>query len=69
MEVHQLLKKAIRESSTFRFHWKCKPLQLFQLSFDDLLLFCNGDMGSVALFHEQLQVFHSISGLKVNSGK
>ncbi|KAL0288896.1 UNVERIFIED_CONTAM: Retrovirus-related Pol polyprotein from type-2 retrotransposable element R2DM [Sesamum radiatum] len=47
MEVlHMILQQLIEQDGEFQYHWRCKDLNLFQLSFaDDLLLFCKADEG------------------------
>ncbi|KAK4383940.1 hypothetical protein Sango_3106100 [Sesamum angolense] len=46
MEVlHMILQQFIEQDGEFQYHWRCKDLNLFQLSFaDDLLLFCKADL-------------------------
>ncbi|KAK4384284.1 hypothetical protein Sango_3076200 [Sesamum angolense] len=48
MEVlHMILQQLIEQDGEFQYHWRCKDLNLFQLSFaDDLLLFCKADVRS-----------------------
>ncbi|KAK4383992.1 hypothetical protein Sango_3101400 [Sesamum angolense] len=54
----------------FQYHWRCKDLNLFQLSFaDDLLLFCKADVRSVSLFGRGLDTFATLSGLHTNPQK
>ncbi|KAL0444866.1 UNVERIFIED_CONTAM: LINE-1 reverse transcriptase [Sesamum latifolium] len=59
MEVlRMILQQLIEQDEEFTFHWKCRDIGLFQLSFaDDLLLFSSADESSVGLFHRGLQVF------------
>ncbi|KAL0309059.1 UNVERIFIED_CONTAM: hypothetical protein Sradi_5848200 [Sesamum radiatum] len=49
MEVlHMILQQLIEQDGEFQYHWRCKDLKLFQLSFaDDLLLFCKADLRSL----------------------
>ncbi|KAL0401923.1 UNVERIFIED_CONTAM: hypothetical protein Slati_4222200 [Sesamum latifolium] len=68
MEVlRMILQQLIEQDEEFTFHWKCRDIGLFQLSFaDDLLLFSSADESSVGLFHRGLQVFAGLSGLCAN---
>ncbi|KAL0401043.1 UNVERIFIED_CONTAM: hypothetical protein Slati_4134200 [Sesamum latifolium] len=60
----------ISTDPSFRFHWKCAELWLFQLGFaDDLLLFYAADDHSIGLFQRGLDLFVSLSGLYVNPAK
>ncbi|KAL0333101.1 UNVERIFIED_CONTAM: hypothetical protein Scaly_2211600 [Sesamum calycinum] len=71
MEVfHVQMHKNITESSVFRFHWRCRELELFSLCFaDDLLLFCRADVASVLVFKEGLDWFSRVSGLQAKPDK
>ncbi|XP_038997305.1 uncharacterized protein LOC120122144 [Hibiscus syriacus] len=54
----------------FAYHPKCKKIGLTHLSFaDDLLIFCKGNVDSVAGVLSVLYQFYQISGLKLNSSK
>ena len=56
--------------SKFSYHWRCGDLKLTHLVFaDDLLLFCKGNQPSIALLLEAINLFSSISGLKLNTAK
>ena len=48
----------------FKFHPKCKKINLTHLFFaDDLLIFTKGDLDSVVGVQKVLGLFYSISGL------
>ncbi|KAL0398415.1 UNVERIFIED_CONTAM: hypothetical protein Sradi_2184800 [Sesamum radiatum] len=65
-----IVQQMISTDPSFRFHWKCAELGLFQLGFaDDLLLFCAADDHSIGLFQRGLDLFASLSGLYVNPTK
>ncbi|KAL0456738.1 UNVERIFIED_CONTAM: Retrovirus-related Pol polyprotein from type-1 retrotransposable element R2 [Sesamum latifolium] len=51
MEVLRLIiQQLIDQDNTFRFHWKCGEMGVFQLGFaDDLLLFCEATDSSIAV--------------------
>ncbi|KAK4384083.1 Transposon TX1 uncharacterized protein [Sesamum angolense] len=58
------------EDGGFTYHWQCKELGLFQLSFaDDLILLCKAEVRSVDLFRRGLDPFASLSGLHTNPQK
>ncbi|KAL0294302.1 UNVERIFIED_CONTAM: hypothetical protein Sangu_3221500 [Sesamum angustifolium] len=58
------------EDGDFAYHWQCKDLRLFQLSFaDDLILLWKAEARSVNLFRRGLEVFASLSGLHTNPQK
>ncbi|KAL0333137.1 UNVERIFIED_CONTAM: hypothetical protein Scaly_2215200 [Sesamum calycinum] len=60
-------KQFIEQDGDFAYHWQCKDLGLFQLSFaDDLLLLCKAEVRSVNLFRRGLDLFASLSGLHTN---
>ncbi|XP_058764404.1 uncharacterized protein LOC131637850 [Vicia villosa] len=51
----------------YKHHAKCKKLELTHLTFaDDILLFSRGDIGSVSLMYQTVQVFSDSTGLVVN---
>ncbi|XP_022024504.1 uncharacterized protein LOC110924825 [Helianthus annuus] len=59
-----LLKKAAYSNNAFRFHLYCKKQKIINVSFvDDLFLFANGDVASVRILRDTLQLFTSASGL------
>lgn len=52
------------EGSTFRYHPKCKKIDLIQSQFaDDLLIFCQGDVDSLKVVGDILSEFFQVSGL------
>lgn len=54
----------------FRYHPKCKRLNLTHLSFaDDHLVFVRGDVDSIVGVRNLLDLFYRMSGLKVNEAK
>ncbi|KAL0320490.1 UNVERIFIED_CONTAM: hypothetical protein Sradi_5310500 [Sesamum radiatum] len=71
MEVlRMILQQLIEQDEEFTFHWKCRDIGLFQLSFaDDLLLFSSADESFVGLFRRSLQIFAGLSGLCANPAK
>ncbi|KAL0297922.1 UNVERIFIED_CONTAM: hypothetical protein Sangu_3171000 [Sesamum angustifolium] len=71
MEVlHLILRQFIEQDGGFAYHWQCKDLGLFQLSFaDDLILLCKAEVRSVDLFRRGLDLFASLSGLHTNPQK
>ncbi|GJV94862.1 putative RNA-directed DNA polymerase [Tanacetum coccineum] len=62
---HDVMIRWIMEcSSSFKFHWQCKKLNIINLCFaDDLMLFCHGYSGSVAVLKKVLDDFGRCSGL------
>ncbi|GKE67215.1 RNA-directed DNA polymerase, eukaryota, reverse transcriptase zinc-binding domain protein [Tanacetum coccineum] len=65
-----LLQRNIRNNSCFKYHYRCKELQLVNLCFsDDLMIFYNGDLISVGLIKEGLNEFSATSGLFPNLSK
>ncbi|XP_056698010.1 uncharacterized protein [Spinacia oleracea] len=62
--------KAVGEYPQFRFHTRCRTLQLNHLCFaDDLLMFCKGELHSVALLLEGFKIFSDTTGLQANPSK
>lgn len=60
----------LTKNSEFRYHPRCKRLNLMHICFaDDLLLFSKGDVGSVTQLFEAFKLFSSASGLKANQSK
>jgi hypothetical protein len=56
--------------SGFRFHPKCESLRLTHLCFaDDLLVFSEASLSSIAIIKAALLEFENLSGLKVNPSK
>lgn len=48
----------------FKFHWRCKDLRLYHLSFaDDVLFFAHGSRDSVAHIMDCIAIFSTRSGL------
>ncbi|KAL0287156.1 UNVERIFIED_CONTAM: Retrovirus-related Pol polyprotein from type-2 retrotransposable element R2DM [Sesamum calycinum] len=71
MEVlRMILQQMIEQETTFRYHWHCAELSLFQLGFaDDLLLFCEVHEPSIVVFQRGLELFATLSRLHVNPTK
>lgn len=60
----------VGEQEGFKFHVRCKEMQLSHLCFaDDLILFCNGDFRSIYTMLQGFQMFSHASGLEVNKEK
>lgn len=60
----------VGEQEGFKFHVRCKELQLSHLCFaDDLVLFCNGDFRSIYTLLQGFQMFSHASRLEVNKEK
>lgn len=56
--------------SKFHFHPKCKKEGITHLAFaDDLMLFCRGDVGSVEVLKDCLEIFGRTSGLNASVPK
>ena len=56
--------------SGFRYHRNCKATKLTHICFaDDLMLFCHGDITSIATLKEAVGTFTACSGLHINSDK
>ncbi|GKG09167.1 hypothetical protein Tco_0337913 [Tanacetum coccineum] len=65
MEVLTLmLKKKVRLSNSFRYHHKCKALEIINVCFaDDLFIFSRRDVNSATMIMESLDVFKRVLGL------
>ncbi|GJT62619.1 hypothetical protein Tco_1006152, partial [Tanacetum coccineum] len=65
MEVLTLIiKRRVRLSNMFRYHNRCKELELINVCFaDDLLIFTRGEVHSARLIMEALNEFQKSSGL------
>lgn len=58
------------KKKNFKFHPRCKKLQILQLGFaDDLLLLYKGELKSVKLLIQHFQHFSQMSGLVANVKK
>ncbi|KAE8668369.1 hypothetical protein F3Y22_tig00112343pilonHSYRG00209 [Hibiscus syriacus] len=70
MNVLSSLLNIAARKGIFRFHPKCKRIQLTHLCFaDDLLVFCHGSLDSVLGVKSTLEKFYEFSGLKLNVSK
>ncbi|GJX75707.1 RNA-directed DNA polymerase, eukaryota, reverse transcriptase zinc-binding domain protein [Tanacetum coccineum] len=64
------INRKIKENDDFKFHWRCSKVNLTHLSFaDDLMIFSNGDVGSVNILKAALNEFSGVSGLFPNLEK
>ena len=62
--------KLVGSNPLFRFHPKCKGLQLNHLCFaDDVILCCRGENRSVYMMLQGFKYFSAVSGLDVNESK
>nr|GEX40758.1 reverse transcriptase domain-containing protein [Tanacetum cinerariifolium] len=61
MEVFNMIMiKNISESGKFKYHYGCKELKLTHMCFaDDLMVLCNGDIESLKVVKNSLEVFSS----------
>ena len=70
MNVLSSLLDAAAAQGVFKFHPKCKRINLTHLSFaDDLLIFTKGELESVVGIQKVLELFYTYSGLKLNCEK
>nr|GEU37737.1 hypothetical protein [Tanacetum cinerariifolium] len=71
MEVFTLMiKRRVREASTFTYHRFCSELDLINLCFaDDLFLFAHGDVNSAKVIKDALDDFKDASGLNLSMPK
>lgn len=71
--VMEYLSRTLKRMSNlpdFHFHPMCKKLKLTHLVFaDDLMIFCKGDIQSVARVMEALNHFSKVTGLEEQLGK
>ncbi|GJW95770.1 RNA-directed DNA polymerase, eukaryota, reverse transcriptase zinc-binding domain protein [Tanacetum coccineum] len=65
MEVLTLIvKDKVEKNRDFIYHFGCKKVKFTHVCFaDDLLMFCNGDIGSVKTLMEAIEEFGVVSGL------
>ncbi|XP_056685901.1 uncharacterized protein [Spinacia oleracea] len=70
MEYLSRCLSSLNNSKGFRFHPRCKRIELTHLMFaDDLLMFARGDDASVSLLFEAFSKFSAASGLEANMMK
>ena len=69
MEIFSLVvKNKVNQSPSFRFNWRCDKLKITHLCFaDDVLTFCRGDVGSIKVLKEALELFSSYYGFMANA--
>lgn len=67
MNVLSRILNEIGKFGVFKFHPKCKKVELSHLCFaDDLLIFTHGDMDSIMGIQRMLAMFYFIYDLKLN---
>ena len=67
--LYNLLDTAVAYG-VFKYHPKCKRINLTNLCFvDELLIFTKGDLDSVFGIKKVLELFYSFSGLRLNYEK
>lgn len=67
MEYFSRLLIGLSQNPTFKFHPKCKALQLIHLVFaDDMMLFSKADLHSLLLLKKAFEEFSAVSGLTIN---
>ncbi|KAJ6978456.1 hypothetical protein NC653_026763 [Populus alba x Populus x berolinensis] len=67
--LSSIINKSI-QSSSFKYHWRCKPTKLTHICFaDDLMLFCHADPNSIMILKNSLDRFSTLSGLAINLAK
>lgn len=70
MNVLSRLLNLKRQFGVFKWHPRCRRVNLTHLCFvDDMLIFVNGDLDSVLGVKRILHVFYLLSDLKLNVGK
>jgi mannosylglycoprotein endo-beta-mannosidase len=67
--LSDIINQSVR-SSTFQYHWRCKPTKITHLCFaDDLMMFCHADIESIMVLKSSLDRFSKLSGLTINLAK
>ncbi|GJX02367.1 hypothetical protein Tco_0186280 [Tanacetum coccineum] len=62
-----IVQDKVEKRKEFKYHFGCKKMKLTRVCFaHDLLMFWNGDKGSVSVLKEAIEEFGSISGLLPN---
>ncbi|KAK3212581.1 hypothetical protein Dsin_017287 [Dipteronia sinensis] len=71
MEVlSKILAKRIKDSPSFKFHWRCDKIKLSHLCFaDDLIMLYHGSLSSTRVVKAVLDEFSLLSGLHANHAK
>ncbi|GLU17102.1 hypothetical protein SLE2022_334970 [Rubroshorea leprosula] len=71
--VMEYLTRKLKEldmQEKFKYHSKCRVMQLTHLIFaDDIMLFCKADEESTVLMMQKFEEFSRVSGLEVNRMK
>ncbi|KAK3226016.1 hypothetical protein Dsin_005878 [Dipteronia sinensis] len=66
----KILAKHIKDSPSFKFHWRCDKIKLSHLCFtDDLIMLCHGSLFSARVVKAALDGFSLLSGLYANHAK
>ena len=66
----RIIERKIKDSSSFKYHWRCRKSKLSHLCFaDDLMIFCRGELNSIKVIKDSLDTFSSLSGLTPNKSK
>lgn len=70
MEYGSRILQQIGKLPGFKYHSRCKSMQLNHLCFaDDMLLFCKGDMDSISMILGGLKLFSETTGLHISPEK
>ncbi|GKC03934.1 RNA-directed DNA polymerase, eukaryota, reverse transcriptase zinc-binding domain protein [Tanacetum coccineum] len=68
--LSRIVQDKVEKMKDFKYHFRCKKMKLTHVCFtDDILMFYNGDKGSVNVLKEAIKKFRSISGLLQNYNK
>ena len=70
MEVLTVILNSNLQNNHFDYHWRTKQLRLSHVIFaDDLFLFCKGNIHSITLLLDSVDMFASCSGLLLSKSK
>lgn len=65
-----IVMEAFSNHPDFKFHWKTKQCKITHLCFaDDLIVFCHGNVKSVSVVKDCINLFSQLSGLIPNTSK